>query len=214
MRLRHIEGSAERLEAHESVITKIEELKGKAKALFGNDKPLHVEFGSGRGGYLVEMARQNPEYNYIGFERDTKVLTRGLNKFNDEFPENFKFAKIDAENVEDIFEESEIDRIYLNFSDPWPKARHSKRRLTHRLFLNRYKTILRADGEIHFKTDNDDLFEFSLEELEEMEWDMRVVTRDLHNSDHNEGNVMTEYEEKFSGRGKNINKVIAGSPKK
>lgn len=212
MRLRYVNDGIKKMEESNKVILKPEEYKHRWKELFNNTNPLHVEFGAGRGGFLIEMARRNPDINYLAFERNSKVIIKGLNIFQGEIPSNFYFAHSDARKGEDIFMPNSIDRIYLNFSDPWPKKRHAKRRLTYRRFLKLYEKLLIKMGEIHFKTDNDRLFEFSINEFEEMKWNITVVTRDLHNSIYNKGNIMTEYEEKFSSKGKNINKLIAVSP--
>jgi len=212
LRLRYVNDGIKKMEESNKVILKPEEYKHRWKELFNNTNPLHVEFGAGRGGFLIEMARRNPDINYLAFERNSKVIIKGLNIFQGEIPSNFYFAHSDARKGEDIFMPNSIDRIYLNFSDPWPKKRHTKRRLTYRRFLKLYEKLLIKMGEIHFKTDNDRLFEFSINEFEEMKWNITVVTRDLHNSIYNKGNIMTEYEEKFSSKGKNINKLIAVSP--
>lgn len=214
MRLRYVKDALERMEKHNRVITKPEECKDIWKDVFGNDNPIHVEFGSGRGGFIVKMAEKNPNINYLAFERNSKVIIKGLNKFLEDLPQNFYFVHSDIRKIEEIFKENSVERIYLNFSDPWPKDRHSKRRLTHRKFLKLYEKILITKGEIHFKTDNDMLFDFSIEEFKEMGWKISMITRDLHNSEYVEGNVMTEYEEKFVKRGQHINKLIAVSPKK
>lgn len=209
MRLRYVEGGHERLENHNKVITRPEEYKGKWSKLFNNSNPIHVEFGCGRGGFIVGMAEKNKNINYLAFERNSKVIIRGINKLSENPDENFYFVRSDIKKIEDIFHENEIERIYLNFSDPWPKKRHSKRRLTYRRFLKLYEKILIPQGQLHFKTDNTGLFDFSIEELNERGWKIYMMTRDLHNSEYLEGNVMTEYEEKFVKRGQAINKLIA-----
>jgi len=214
LRLRYVEGGLERLEEHCKVITKPEENKGKWRELFKNDNPIHVEFGSGRGGFIVQTAEKNPNINYLAFERNSKVIIRGVNKLPEKPGDNFYLVHSDIRRIEDIFNENEIDRVYLNFSDPWPKKRHNKRRLTYRSFLKLYEKLLVPQGELHFKTDNVLLFDFSIEELNEEDWKILMITRDLHNSEHLVGNVMTEYEEKFVKRGQAINKLIAKSPKK
>jgi len=214
LRLRYVKGGLERLEEHSKVITKPENNKGKWSMIFKNNNPIHVEFGSGRGGFIVGIADKNPDINYLAFERNSKVIIRGVNKLAENPGENFYFVHSDIKKIEDIFNENEIQRVYLNFSDPWPKARHAKRRLTYRKFLKLYEKILVPEGELHFKTDNVQLFDFSIEELKETGWMISMVTRDLHNSEHVRGNIMTEYEEKFVERGKAINKLIAISSKK
>jgi tRNA (guanine-N7-)-methyltransferase len=214
VRLRYVQGGLERLQSHDKVVIKPEEYKGNWKNKFNNDNPIHVEFGSGRGGFIVQMAEKNPNINYLAFERNSKVIIRGVNKLEEKPKGNFYFVHSDIRKIEDIFNENEINRVYLNFSDPWPKKRHFKRRLTYRSFLGLYEKLLIPHGELHFKTDNVDLFDFSIEELKEARWEISLITRDLHNSEHVQGNVMTEYEEKFVKRGQAINKLIAISPKK
>lgn len=214
MRLRYVKGGLERLAENEKVVTKPDEYKGKWSKLFDNDRPIHVEFGSGRGGFITGMAKKYPEINYLAFERNSKVIIRGINKLLENPGSNFYLVHSDIRKIEDIFLENEIDRVYLNFSDPWPKKRHDKRRLTYRSFLKLYERLMIPKGELHFKTDNIGLFDFSIDELKENGWNITMITRDLHNSSHAQGNVMTEYEEKFSKRGQAINKLIAVSPKK
>lgn len=214
LRLRYVEGGHERLQNHDKVITKPEEYKGRWGRLFQNNNPIHVEFGSGRGGFIVGMAEKNKNINYLAFERNSKVIIRGLNKLSEKPDENFYFVHSDIKKVEEIFNDNEVERVHLNFSDPWPKKRHAKRRLTYRKFLALYKKILVPKGELHFKTDNNGLFDFSIEELNEAGWKINMVTRDLHNSEYVKGNVMTEYEEKFVKKGQAINKLIATVPSK
>lgn len=213
LRLRYVKDGIEKMKESGRVIVNPEDHKGQWIKVFGNSNPIHVEFGSGLGGFIAEMAKTNPAINYLAFERNSKVIVKGLNKLEDDYWENFYFVHSDIRKAQDFFNPSVLERIYLNFSDPWPKKKHHKRRLTHRRFLNLYKELLIPKGEIHFKTDNDDLFQFSIIELEEMGWEISLVTRDLHNSPYQGGNIMTEYEEKFVKKGKNINKLIAISPK-
>lgn len=210
-RLRYVENAYQLMESHDNVITNAKEYKGKWKTIFNNDNALFVEFGSGRGGFMLELARLNPNINYLAFERNSKVIIKGLNKYEDTLVNNFRFVHADISQIEDIFENHEIDRIYLNFSDPWPKKKHAKRRLTHSAFLDKYKQKLINSGEIHFKTDNDGLFEYSLEEIDTEKWDILFQTTNLHSSEHTLDPVMTEYEEKFHSVGKNINKYILKS---
>ena len=163
----------------------------------------------GKGKFLHELAKENPEINYIGIEKYSSVLLRAIQKMETDPLPNLRFIRMDAEEISEVFAEEEIDRIYLNFSDPWPKDRHAKRRLPSREFLKRYDTFLKKDGILEFKTDNKELFDFALEELEPAGWKAEAVTRDLH---HDEklcaGNIMTEYEEKFSAQGNPIYKYI------
>lgn len=209
MRLRYVDNAHEQIEAHPRLLVKPEQYKGKWDGLFKNEAPLYVEFGAGKGSFVINKAEQINTANFLAFERNAKVVYKSLVKLDEVEHDNFYIVCADVTDVEAIFSKESVDRIYLNFSDPWPKDRHAKRRLTHKGFLNKYKEILKTDGEVHFKTDNDDLFAFSVEEFKRLDWDMILVTEDLHNSPYVEGNIMTEYEEKFSSQGKNINKLIA-----
>lgn len=209
MRLRNIKGAGEVIDANEFVIKNPEEYKGRWNQVFKNDHPIQIEIGMGKGQFIMELARQNPSINYIGVERYSSVLLRALQKHQETELTNLYFLCIDARTVEDIFAPGEIDKIYLNFSDPWPKDRHAKRRLTSREFLTRYDKILKEDGRLEFKTDNRGLFEFSLEETKEAGWKIQQHTFDLHKDESmNAGNIMTEYEEKFSSMGNPIHKMI------
>ncbi len=205
MRLRNVPGSREVIAENEYVVHDEQSMKGQWASVFGNDRPIHVEIGMGKGSFLMEMARRNPEINYLGIEKYSSVLLRAIEK-HEEAPEltNLKFIRMDAEEIEEVFAPGEIDYIYLNFSDPWPKDRHAKRRLTSDRFLNRYQRLLAPGGGVTFKTDNVDLFDFSVESAKECGWEQLAISRDLHNSPYAEGNVMTEYETKFSGLGNKI----------
>lgn len=167
----------------------------------------------GKGQFILSLAKQNPDINYIGIERYTSVLLRAIEKFDTEeysSLSNIRFLCMDAADIANIFATQEVDRIYLNFSDPWPKARHAKRRLTSREFLARYEEVLKQDGTIEFKTDNIPLFDFSLEEIKESNYTLVDFTKDLHHEPSmNKGNIMTEYEAKFSALGNPICKLIA-----
>lgn len=207
MRLRNIRGSSEVVAADESAVNEPEKYKGIWNTMFGNDHPIHVEIGMGKGKFIIELATQHPEINYIGIEKYSSVLLRALEKKREVELTNLYFIRYDAENLNDIFGEEEISRIYLNFSDPWPKDRHAKRRLTSKEFLSRYDKCLMKEGQVIFKTDNRDLFDFSLEEAKEAGWITNEVTFDLHHSDYRKGNVMTEYEEKFVSKGNAINRM-------
>ncbi|HHU70593.1 MAG TPA: tRNA (guanosine(46)-N7)-methyltransferase TrmB [Clostridiales bacterium] len=207
MRLRNITGSNETVAKNRHVITEPEKLKGSWNTLFANDNPIHLEIGTGKGKFLMELATRNPGINYIGIEKYSSVLLRALEKMDETEYSNVYFIRFDAEYLTNIFAENEIERIYLNFSDPWPKDRHAKRRLTSRQFLSRYNQCLQSDGEVIFKTDNRPLFDFSLEEIDATEWRAKCITYDLHNSEHVESNIMTEYEERFVAEGKPIHMV-------
>ena len=213
MRLRNIPRADGVIDAHHTVIKKPEEQKGNWNHVFGNEKPIQIEIGMGKGQFILNMAKAHPEINFIGIERYSSVLLRALEKYDtEEFEmlENIRFICMDAREIENVFAPAEVDKIFLNFSDPWPKDRHAKRRLTSRQFFARYDQILKKEGHLEFKTDNQDLFTFSLEEVPEAGWKLDASTRDLHHDAIlNEGNVMTEYEEKFSSKGNPICKLIA-----
>lgn len=211
MRLRNITGSREAIA--ESIYVVQEELQmqcpGTWKDIFGNRNPIHIEIGMGKGKFIHTMAMGHPDINYVGIEKYSSVLLRAIQKMEREELSNLKFLRMDAENIDRVFGLEEVDRIYLNFSDPWPKDRHAKRRLPSREFLARYDKILKKDGHLEFKTDNKGLFEFALEELEPAGWKAQVITYDLHNDMVlMKENVMTEYEEKFSALGNPIYKYV------
>lgn len=209
MRLKNVPGSREAIAESELVIHEPEKVKGTWSELFGNDHPIHIEIGMGKGKFIHEMAKLHPEINYIGIEKYSSVLLRALQKMEAEPLDNLLFIRMDAENIAEVFAEGEVDRIYLNFSDPWPKDRHAKRRLPSKEFLARYDLFLKKDGVLEFKTDNRALFDFALEELEPAGWKAKAVTFDLHKDEKLvQGNVMTEYEVKFSSMGNPICKYI------
>ena len=213
MRVHKKKHGAERLEACGSIVIKDLRKEGNnSRKLFGNDKPLRIEIGCGKGDFIVGTAAKEPDVNFLAIERVSDVLVTAAEKVRESGLSNVRVCCVDAKELTEIFEKGSIDRIYLNFSDPWPKSRHEKRRLTHRSFLEIYKTILKDDGEIHFKTDNRGLFDFSVEEFKECNWKLDKLTYDLHNSEYMENNVMTEYERRFSGLGFSINRVEAKKP--
>ena len=209
MRLRNVRGSREAIAENPYVIQEPELQKGKWHTLFGNNNPIHIEIGMGKGKFITTLAQLNPNINYIGIEKYSSVLIRALEKRSEVDCDNLFFIRFDAESIADIFDTDEVDRIYLNFSDPWPKDRHAKRRLTSKEFFKRYEYILKKDGYVAFKTDNRILFDFSLEQVEEAGWNLKDVTFDLHHSEFQAGNVMTEYEEKFSAIGNPIHRLVA-----
>lgn len=213
MRLRNIPRAEGTLKVHHTVVKRPEDQRGCWQQVFGNSNPVQIEIGMGKGRFILNMAKSNPEINYIGVERYSSVLLRAVEKYDtEEFRDldNVRFICMDARNIEDVFAPGEVEKIYLNFSDPWPKSRHAKRRLTSVDFLERYENVLAAGGTIEFKTDNTPLFNFSLEQIKEAKWTLRAFTYDLHrNEEMNRGNIMTEYEEKFSQKGNPINKLIA-----
>lgn len=209
MRLRNIKGSRENIQASKYVVQEYREQKGKWRELFGNDHPIHIEIGMGKGRFLMDMATLHPEINYVGIEKYSSVLLRGIQKQEELQLPNVMFIRMEAEYITEVFAKDEVDRIYLNFSDPWPKDRHAKRRLESREFLKRYNEILVPEGVVEFKTDNMDLFEFALEEVEPAGWKLRQWTKDLHHDPKmNAGTVMTEYEERFSSVGNPICKYV------
>lgn len=214
MRLRNIPGAKDAIIESKYVVQEPASHKGKWTQVFPKDQPLHIEVGMGKGRFLMDMAKLHPEVNYVGIEMYDSVLLRALQKRErleeeGEKLTNLMFMCIDARLLPEIFEKGEVQKIYLNFSDPWPKARHAKRRLTSREFLARYEQVLKKDGVVEFKTDNRGLFEFSLEEVRESDWNLEVCTFDLHHDEELvKGNVMTEYEEKFSSMGNPICKMV------
>ena len=209
MRVRNRKGATELLEAHpQYVILNPADAKGRWQEIFGNDHPIHVEVGSGKGAFVSGMAKANPEINYIGIDIQKSILSYALDKVLATDVPNIKLLWVDGSDLTDYFEEGEIDRLYLNFSDPWPKKRHEKRRLTYQSFLSTYQQILPENGEIHFKTDNRGLFEYSLVSFSQYGMKLKGVWLDLHASDF-EDNVLTEYEQKFANKGQVIYRVEA-----
>ena len=210
MRLKNVPGSREAVAKSEFAVTDPAEYKGHwSEKIFDNDHPIRIEIGMGKGKFITELASLHPDINYVGIEKYSSVLIRAIEKMEEEPLSNLRFIRMDAEDIESVFSESEIDRIYLNFSDPWPKDRHAKRRLPSQRFLERFSHILKKDGVIEFKTDNRDLFEFALEEAPEAGWKILSSTFDLHNDPKlSQGNIMTEYEEKFSAMGNPICKYV------
>ena len=216
MRLRNIPGADDAILNSEYCIKNPEEQKGHWQDCFDKVQPLHIEIGMGKGQFLLTLAAKNPQINYIGIERYSSVLLRAVEKFQEleaegKAPANIRFICMDANDLPTVFAPAEVSRIYLNFSDPWPKARHARRRLTSNEFFKLYDQVLTADGTVEFKTDNRPLFDFSVEELETSElFVLDQLSYDLHNdSTMNQGNIMTEYEAKFSSMGNPICKLIA-----
>ena len=210
MRLRNIPGADEAIADSPHCIQEPMAEKGRWHLIFGNENPIHIEIGMGKGQFIMKLAKEHPNINYIGIERYSSVLLRALQKMEIEPLPNIRFLCMDASIITEVFDKEEVAKIYLNFSDPWPKERHAKRRLTSRQFFERYDKILARNGVVEFKTDNDDLFAFSMEEVAEAGWTLDAHTFDLHHDPVlNEGNVMTEYEEKFSSLGHPIHKLIA-----
>ena len=211
MRLRKVKGAAETIAAHPNIVVQNEkELKGNWQSVFEKEQPLYIEVGMGKGQFVIGMAQKNPHLNFIGIEKFDSVMVRALEKVIEagELP-NLKLLKIDADELTEIFEENEVAGVYLNFTDPWPKPRHAKRRLTHENFLKLYQTIMKEDGAIRFKTDNRLLFEYSLASLSQYGMILQDVALDLHKREDLEWNVMTEYEQKFSAKGQPIYRLEA-----
>ena len=204
MRLRKVKNARERLmvDNNKYFINEPELYKGKWNELFGNNNPLHIEIGCGKGQFMSTLAKLNPDINYIAIEKFDSVLLRCLEKIiNDDIP-NVKIAVMDAAVLGTYFADDEVDRIYLNFSDPWPKSHHAKRRLTSPLFLDLYKHVLKDEGEIHFKTDNRGLFEYSLESFNNNGFKLSHISLDLHkDTEKYPDNITTEFEDKWSKLG-------------
>lgn len=217
MRLRNIPRAENVLAQSPLVIKEETYYKGKwQNSIFKNTHPIHIEVGMGKGQFILALAQRHPEVNYIGIERYSSVLLRAVEKAEPDGspaspPRNLRLICMDAAKLPDVFAPQEVARIYLNFSDPWPKAKHARRRLTSAEYFDRYSRILTADGQVEFKTDNRDLFDFSVKQLEGSDtWHMVACTYDLHNDiSMNEGNILTEYEEKFSSMNNPICKLIA-----
>ena len=210
MRLRNVPGARDVMDANEYVYTEPEGMAGTWSQIFGNNNPVHIEIGMGKGRFITTLASMNPDINYVGIEKYSSVLLRAVEKQDELCLPNLRFIRMDAENITSVFGKEEVDRIYLNFFFFLPKDRHAKRRLTSRQFFARYDEILKSNGRVEFKTDNRPLFDFSVEEVNEAGWNLSVCTYDLHNDEKlMEGNVMTEYEERFSSQGNPICKLVA-----
>lgn len=213
MRRRRKKGSDEKLLSYTNYVLRenIEELKGNWHKKFDNNNPIHVEFGTGRGKFITTLAKQNPNINYVAMELKEEVLLKGVEKADEANLNNILFVWGDVSNILDYFEKGELSKIYVNFCDPWPKTRWAKRRLTHTNFLNMYKELLDGEGELHFKTDNEKLFEFSLNEIASNYWLLKNISLDLSNNESIE-NVTTEYEDKFMSLGMKIYRCEAKKP--
>lgn len=205
MRRRKKKGSDEKLLSYQNYVIKedIDKLKGVWSNKFNNNNPIHVEFGTGRGKFITTLAKQNPNINYIAMEIKEEVLLKAVEKADEANLNNILFIWGNVNSILDYFDKGEVSRVYVNFCDPWPKTRWSKRRLTHSNYLNKYKEILNDEGEVHFKTDNQDLFEFSLNEIASNDWLLKNISLDLAKNENIE-NVTTEYEDKFMSQGMKI----------
>ncbi len=212
MRMRRKKHREERIEAcSELIVENIESYKNDIKKVFGNDKPLRIEIGCGKGKFILETAMKNPDINFIAVEKCSDVLVLALEKVKAAGLTNVRFVQGDVNRLRDFDTKSRCDVIYINFCDPWKKSGYAKRRLTHANFLGMYETLLAPGGAIHFKTDNEKLFEFSLNSFSDYGLKLKNITFDLHNSKF-EGNVMTEYESNFSSQGQNIYRCEAIYP--
>lgn len=209
MRLKKVKGADIIVGESDYIIKEPKNYKSKWREVFENDNPIHIEIGMGKGNFIIGMAEKYSNINFIGIEMYDSVLVRAVQKLDEREKEipNLRLIKMDATEIEEVFEK-EVSLIYLNFSDPWPKKRHTKRRLTSKEFLERYDSIFKNEKIIFQKTDNNDLFEFSMESLQEYGYNLKNVTRDLH-SENIQDNVQTEYEEKFSSNGVKINRLEA-----
>ncbi|KZK38337.1 tRNA (guanosine(46)-N7)-methyltransferase TrmB [Lactococcus taiwanensis] len=216
MRVRNRKGAGEMLaENAHIVVENPADFKGRWSERFGNNHPIHIEVGCGKGAFITGMAALHPEINYIAIDMQLSVLSYALDKAIEAGLPNVQMMLVDGAALSEYFEEGEIDQVYLNFSDPWPKARHEKRRLTYKSFLETYEKILRSEGEIHFKTDNRGLFEYSLVSLANYGMELKKVWLDLHQDEEFAPlNVMTEYEKKFSQKGQVIYRLEAKFKKK
>ncbi len=208
MRHRKVKNLEQRIEkTRHYIVENPKEYKGKWREFFqvDNDKELYIEIGCGKGKFLCARAQANQDAVFLGIEGLDAVLIRGLERANEENIANIRFIMEYVADIRDFFEYGEVDGIYLNFSDPWPKPRHEKRRFTYGNTLLKYKEILKPGGFVEFKTDNEELFQYSLDEVNRLELNMEEMSRDLHTSDYSAKAFTTEYEEKFHGKGKNIN---------
>ena len=239
-RLRNIPGATDVIQGSEYCMKDPEKYRGRWHEVFEKNQPLFIEIGMGKGHFLMDMAQTHPEHNFIGIEMYDSVLFRAIQKAEmrqrireGEDPErvhglsasvqerpgmpadcNFRFLRMDARRLTEVFSENEVDGIFLNFSDPWPKDRHAGRRLTSVNFLRLYEKIMTSRARLEFKPDNRPLFEFSLEEIRGSGWNLLQYTFDLHQDPlMNQGNIMTEYEKKFSAKGNAICKLIAQPPR-
>lgn len=206
MRLRNVKNALSIVESSSYVIKNLEEYKGKYKGVFNNDNPIHIEIGMGKGDFIIGMAKKYPHINFIGIEKYESVMVRAIQKLDEEDLPNLKLIRLDAINIDEVFS-NEIDTIYLNFSDPWPKKRHAKRRLTSSIFLEKYDHIFKGNPHIIQKTDNIALFGYSLSSMSIDGYTLNKVSLDLEHEDID--NVCTEYEKKFMSMGVKINYVDA-----
>lgn len=205
MRLRNVKGAKEVINSSDYIIDNYMDYKGNFKSLFGNDNPIHIEIGMGKGDFIIGMALSNPNINFIGIEKFDSVLVRAIQKLDDKDIPNLRLIRMDALHIDEAFSK-EIECIYLNFSDPWPKERHARRRLTSDVFLKKYDLLFKNNCNIIMKTDNRKLFEYSIMSFNNCGYSIDLLSLDLYKDDLN-GNVQTEYEKKFVSNGNIIYKI-------
>ena len=204
MRLKNVKGANEIIVLGKYYVLDPKENKAKWKSVFGNDNPIYIEIGMGKGDFIIENAKRYKNINFIGIEKYDSVVVRAIQKSNELELDNLRIVRMDAKDINLVFDK-EVDLIYLNFSDPWPKDRHAKRRLTSPNFLRLYDDIFRDKCHIIMKTDNVLLFDYSLDSLTNYGYEIKYMTRDL--DCWNKDNIMTEYESKFYNKGVKINKL-------
>lgn len=209
MRMRKKKNLEPRLDRCKDITVDFNGEKIDFKKQFGNSNPIHLEIGCGKGAFTAAIAKRNPDINFVAVEMIANVAVAAMEKAKDEELKNVRFMVVNAEKLCEIFEENALSRIYLNFSCPYPKRRYTKHRLTHENFLNRYKIILKNGGEIFQKTDNEEFFDFSLQEYKKCGWELKNITRDLHSSEWAQDNIITEYESRFLALGQPIYRVEA-----
>ena len=202
MRLRNVKGAKEIIESSNYVVLNYKEYKGKYNKLFDNDNPTYIEIGMGKGKFIIDNALRYPNINFVGIEKYDSVIVRAIQKLKDKDIPNLRIIRMDALKINDVFDH-EISKIYLNFSDPWPKERHAHRRLSSEIFLKKYDNIFKSDKNIIMKTDNRKLFEYSVKSFVDYGYKINDISLDLH-CDAYLDNIMTEYEEKFVNKGNQI----------
>ena len=206
MRLRNVKNKQEIMNQATNLILEPKEYKNKWNEEFGNNNPIYIEIGMGKGDFIIEHAKRFPNINFIGIEKFDSVIVRAIEKVPEDLP-NLRLIRMDAKEIDEVFDK-EVERVFLNFSDPWPKKRHHSRRLTSHIFLNKYENIFKNEKEIVQKTDNRDLFEYSVISLSTFGYKIEDISLDLHNSNY-EDIITTEYEKKFVSKGNNIYYLVA-----
>lgn len=212
-RVRTIPGTSEYLQNHPLVISDPQEARGRWQEHWPSPQPLHLEIGCGRGRFLYEAAKVHPERNYLGLELVPEIIRSAVERWSamEDFPSNLRYLWIHAEELPEIFAPGEVDHIYLHFSDPWPKNRHAKRRLTHENYLNAYEQILHSEGQLSLKTDHPDLYTYSLMTLAQRNWTILSATFDLY-AEEPQDNIATEYELRYVEKGLPIKRILATPP--